>query len=73
MLVSFFMCRKIFRSPIATDSVWVEIPIDRSAVKSDLVSEVLIVPKKGYYLDTIKANMAHVDPLLQPRMPNAVV
>lgn len=54
MMVSFFMCRKIFRSPISTDSVWIEIPVDRSAAQSELASEILIVPKKGYYLDKIK-------------------
>ena len=47
MLISFFTCRSIFKSPISTDNLWVEIPIDRKEVESHasekLISEVLIV------------------------------
>lgn len=70
MIVSFFMCRNLFRSPIATDSLWIELPIERPKGAPDLISEVLIVPKKGYYLDQIKKNMLHIDHLLKPRIPN---
>jgi hypothetical protein len=55
MVVSFFMCGKIFKTPVSTDSVWIEIPIDRSAIKDSssraLVSELLITPRKGYYFE----------------------
>lgn len=47
MVVSFFTCRSIFRSPISTDNLWLEIPIDRKEVESHasekLISEVLII------------------------------
>ena len=84
MLVSIFTCRKIFKSPIPRDSLWLELPLDRSNKKQttasrgnpdsnnsvDLVSEILIVPKNGYYLEKIKSNMIHIDKLLKPRYPN---
>ena len=31
MLFSFIMCRGLYNSPIAKDSVWLEIPLDRKA------------------------------------------
>ena len=84
MLISIFTCRKIFKSPIPRDSLWIELPLDRSSKKqvsasrgnpdsnnsADLVSEILIVPKHGYYLEKIKSNMIHIDKLLKPRIPN---
>jgi hypothetical protein len=55
MFVSLIMCRSLFRSPISKDSLWIELPIDRglssTGGESDLVSEILIVQKKGYYLE----------------------
>lgn len=47
MVMSFFTCRSIFKSPISTDNLWLEIPIDRKEVEGHasekLVSEVLII------------------------------
>ena len=76
MVVSFFTCRSIFKTPIATDSLWLEIPIDRKEIEGHasekLVSEILIVQKKGYYLEFIKQNMPHIGHLLKPKIPNHV-
>jgi hypothetical protein len=58
MILSFLTCRSIFKTPIATDSLWIEIPIDRKEIEGHdsekLVSEVLIIQKRGYYLEFIK-------------------
>jgi len=74
MIVSFFTCRSIFKSPISTDNLWLEIPVDRTEVEGHasekLVSEVLIVQKRGYYLEWIKENMPHIEHLLKPKIPN---
>ena len=72
MLLSFIACRGLFRSPIAKDSVWLEIPLDRKADAGydDLVGELLIVPKKGYYYEQIKGNMPHIGKLLSIKVPN---
>ena len=65
MLFNIFSCKKIFKSPIARDSLWLELPLDRASKKQgdksrgnpdsnnsvDLVTEILIVPKEGYYLE----------------------
>jgi hypothetical protein len=48
MLLSFITCRGLFRTPVPKDTVWLEIPVDR---KDELVGEILIVPKKGYYYE----------------------
>lgn len=78
IVFSFLMCRSLFRSPVPRDSVWLEIPIDRGSHSSghtrdkgerELVSEVLIVPRYGYYFEQIVSNMPHVGKLLKPRIP----
>ena len=65
MIISIFTCRKIFKSPIPRDSLWLDLPLDRASKKKgshskgnpdsnnsiDLVTEILIVPKEGYYLE----------------------
>jgi hypothetical protein len=65
MLLNIFTCRKIFKSPIPRDSLWLELPLDRASKKKgdksrgnpdsnnsqDLVTEILIVPKEGYYFE----------------------
>ena len=72
MLLSFITCRGLFRSPIAKDSIWLEIPLDRkeNPGHDDLAGEILIVPKKGYYYEQIKDNMPHIDKLLSIKVPN---
>ena len=66
------MCRGLFKSPVATDSLWLQIPIERKKKNTDenkLVSEVLIVPKFGYYFEAIKHNQPHIGTLLKQRYP----
>ena len=73
MMVSFMMCRSLFRNPVSQDSLWVEIPIDRASKhgREPFISEVLIVQKKGFHLEQIVANQAHISKLLKQRTPNA--
>ena len=67
------MCRNLFSSPIPRDSLWLEIPIDRCKFKNtlefELAAEVLIVPKKGYYINEICKNMPHIPKSLKARIP----
>lgn len=49
-------CRSIFKSPISTDCIWYEIPIDRKKVETNdnsakLVQDIVICQKRGYYLE----------------------
>ena len=67
-------CRSIFKSPISTDSIWYEIPIDREKTEKNnnsakLIQDILIVRKKGYYQEEVFWNMPHIKHLLKPMIP----
>ena len=74
MFTNIFRCRNFFQSPIRTDSMWLEIPIERKVQSNkldsaDLVAEILIIQKKGYYLEDMKAQMPHIDYFLKVKYP----
>jgi len=54
--------------------MWLEIPIERKVQSNkldsaDLVAEILIIQKKGYYLEDMKAQMPHIDYFLKVKYP----
>jgi hypothetical protein len=69
MLASLLFCRSIFKLPGSVDSVWLDVPLKRPA-EDKLAGEILIVNKKGFYLEEIQRNMPHVEKLLKPMLPN---